>query len=167
MRAYVCVLALLLLCGTALSQEPTDRTILVADKNGEVLTQIRFGDDIPLRLTDQLGQSYALRAADPAKGFVELVDEQGLVVVIGKDSGDWQKRLKDDEKKELIMTIVFQVAKGIAIVVALLILRAIIKSIGKDVEGGFDRTKLLVRVTELEEELEKLKAETQEPRPST
>jgi hypothetical protein len=38
MRAYAYVFALFLLCGTAISQEPTDRTILVADKNGEVLT---------------------------------------------------------------------------------------------------------------------------------
>ena len=65
------------------------------------------------------------------------------------------------------MTIVFQVAKGIAIVVALLILRAIVNSIGKDTEGVFERAKLLVKVTELEEELEKLKAETHEPRSRT
>ena len=164
MPIFAFVFALSVVCGPAVSQEPTDRTILVADQNGEVLTQIRFGDNTPLRLTDQLGQSYSLRAADPAKGFVELVNENGLAFVIGKDSGDWQKKLKDDETKELITTIVFQVAKGIAVVVALLILRAIIKSIGKDVEGGFDRTKLLVRVTELEEELEKLKAEAHAPR---
>ena len=167
MHAYACAFALFLLFGSLDSQEPTDRTILVADKNGEVLTQIRYGDDTPLRLTDQLGQSYAQRAADPAKGFVELVDEQGLVVVIGKDSGDWQKRLKEDETEELVMTIVFQVAKVIAIVVALMILRAVVNSIGKDTEGVFERAKLPVKVTELEEGLEKLKVETQESRSST
>ena len=114
-------------------------------------------------MTDQLGQSYALRAADPAKGFVELMNEDGLTVVIGKDSGDWQERLKEDEKEALIMTIVFQVAKGIAIVVALLILRSIINSIGKDSEGAFEQAKLLVQVTELEEALEELRARTDEP----
>ena len=35
------------------------------------------------------------------------------------------KQQQDEETKELIMTIVFQVAKGIAIVVALLILAAL------------------------------------------
>jgi flagellar M-ring protein FliF len=40
---------------------------------------------------------------------------------------------QDEETQELIMTIVFQVAKGIAIVVALLILRAIIGAIGRGV----------------------------------
>jgi flagellar M-ring protein FliF len=43
------------------------------------------------------------------------------------------KEQADEETKELIMTIVFQVAKGIAIVVALLILRAIIGAIGRGV----------------------------------
>ncbi len=43
------------------------------------------------------------------------------------------KEQQDEETKELIMTIVFQVAKGIAIVVALLILRAIIGAIGRGV----------------------------------
>ena len=40
---------------------------------------------------------------------------------------------QDEETQELIMTIVFQVAKGIAIVVALLIQRAIIGAIGRGV----------------------------------
>ncbi|MEE2754694.1 MAG: flagellar basal-body MS-ring/collar protein FliF [Candidatus Latescibacterota bacterium] len=43
------------------------------------------------------------------------------------------KEQSDEETKELILTIVFQVAKGIAIVIALLILRAIIGAIGRGV----------------------------------
>ncbi|HAA77468.1 TPA: flagellar M-ring protein FliF [Candidatus Latescibacteria bacterium] len=43
------------------------------------------------------------------------------------------KELQDEETKELIMTVVWQVAKAIAIVVALLILRAIIGAIGRGV----------------------------------
>lgn len=43
------------------------------------------------------------------------------------------KEQQDEETKELVMTIVFQVAKGIAIVAALLILRAIIGAIGRGV----------------------------------
>ena len=43
------------------------------------------------------------------------------------------KQKSDEETEELIMTIVLQVAKGIAIVVALLILRAIIGAIGRGV----------------------------------
>jgi flagellar biosynthesis/type III secretory pathway M-ring protein FliF/YscJ len=43
------------------------------------------------------------------------------------------KQQADEETEELVMTILFQVAKGIAIVVALLILRAIIGAIGRGV----------------------------------
>lgn len=150
MRPIRILALLVILSAPALAQEATDRTILVSGKDGNVLTQIHHQDDIPLRLTDQLGQSFALRAADPAEGFIELIDDRGESVVLGRDAGVWAKRLHNQETKNLITTIIFQVAKGIAIVVALLILRAIIKSIGEGVESEQSRAELLKQIGELE-----------------
>jgi hypothetical protein len=85
-----CCLIVLVFCLSQplFAQEPTERTILVAGQDGKVLTQLQFGDETPIRLTDQLGQSFALRAAGPAEGFIELVDDKGKSVVLGRDAGE-------------------------------------------------------------------------------
>ena len=146
----------ILLSQAVTSQEPTERIILVAGPDGNVIAQLRAGDEIPLRLTDQLGRSIAIRAADPTEGFIEVIDDVGNAAVLGKDAGVWAERLATEETKGLITTIIFQVAKGIAIIVAILVLKSIIEAIGRGVEeeaGGPSRTELLKRVGELEAEL--------------
>lgn len=135
-------------------QTTTERTILIADGQGNLLTTLKQDDRTGIRLTDQVGQSIALRAADdPAEGFIEIVDEKGRVTVFGTSAPTWMESVDQRETKDLITTIILQVSKGVAIIVALLILRQIVGSIGKGVEEGSSRAELLKRVCELEAEL--------------
>ena len=78
--------------------------------------------------------------AEIVRGAIGFSDERNDLVTVSTFQFAAQdikraaaKEKADEETKELIMTIVFQVAKGIAIVVALLILRAIIGAIGRGV----------------------------------
>ena len=154
-------LLVFLFSGSVSSQEPVERTILVAGPDGGVIAELRSSDAKLIRLTDQLGQSIALRPADPAKGFIEVLDTTGQSVVVGKDIGEWSAILEGEETKHLIRVIVLNVTKGIAIIVALLILRSIIGAIGRGVENETElgRTQLLKRVGELEAELADLEVE--------
>ena len=94
---------------------------------GEYETESRTQEDID-------------NVAGIVRGAVGLNDNRGDVLTISTFEFATQdlkraaaKEQADEETEELIMTIVFQVGKGIAIVVALLILRAIIGAIGRGV----------------------------------
>tara|TARA_Y100001934_G_C12200349_1_gene700874 strand:+ start:456 stop:956 length:501 start_codon:yes stop_codon:yes gene_type:complete len=148
-------LTLILIVGSLTSTHAQERTLLVVGPGGSVLTELKSNESTSIRLTDQLGQSVALSAADPAKGFVRVLDGNGKAVVLGQDIQSWSAKLEGEETKHLIQVIVFNVAKGIAIIVALLILRAIIAAIGKGVaeEEEKSRAHLLKEIGELEAEL--------------
>jgi hypothetical protein len=75
----------------------------------------------------------------------------------GTLGNEWVESLKRQDTKHLVQVIVLNVAKGIAIVVALLILRWIIKQIGEG-EGESSAACLQIRVYELELELAKRQA---------
>jgi hypothetical protein len=155
---------LLFACVPTVAQESVERAILVAGPDGNVVAELRSGDDQSIRLSDQLGQSIALKPADPTEGFIEVIDASGQSVVLGKDIGEWSAKLEGEETKHLVKVIVFNVAKGIAVIVALLVVRSIIGAIGRGVaeeeeKEGQSRTMLLKRVGELEAELADLEVE--------
>ncbi len=149
MRRYL----ILCLVSPLVAQDSTDRIIQVVNQDGTHLVELRSREGTTIRLTDQFDQSISLNAAAPQNGIIELINDQGVSVFYGKNIDAWAEQIEDRETRRLVQDIVLNVSKGIAIVIALLVLRSIVRSIGKNVRGERNAADLQQRIYELEAEL--------------
>ena len=151
MRGFVTLLIVLWCVVPVRAQEDTrvDRSEVEAVARAEQVGQVaRIAQYVAQGVLDSTGTMTPEKEALIIRVTQQLIQDTDLM-----RAEQQRYRSKQEERRELIQKIVLNGAKGLAIVVALLVLRAIVRSIGRSVaDRGPDRPMGVLITTRTEDE---------------
>ena len=146
-------------------QDTTSSTITILNGDGEPVAVLQAQPPNRIQIGEAHEDAGMIATVDTTgKGFLVIRSVTGDdILVVGLDEKhdgrlSAHRSASEKERSELIESIIRNFAKGIAIVIALLVLRRILPGIGRVLTGGRDRASLERRVEELEQELERLRS---------